>query len=604
MSTHIGNVQNLQQIGDSLRFYCHACGQKLDATGLPPFTITSCPSCTERIIVPKWFGNYLLEQPVGRGGMATVYRAIELTLEREVAIKILDVDIINDAENTNLFLHEARTAATVNHRAVIPVYTCGIEEGRTYIAMQFMHGGSLEAKQEDATEYIPCKEVVQWIRDVAEGLRNALRVGVIHHDIKPGNIMLDADNNARIGDFGISGSSSSSVCNQAMLTTMASFVTPNYVSPERVMGLDEDERGDIYSLGATFYHLITHQPPFKHNDVYEVARMRLTVTPVPPIEIRSEIPSAVNNLIMGMMAVDPNARPTYDQIVDELNHVLADYQKGRYNGPKVIRKFSHGIPVSRTKVVKQSNANRSLYVGTFVLMIIIALMSFFAVKTLKAQELPTSSELIMIQPPKDANIYYLVDSLPEAKCPIPVMGSYLEKRLIPIKSRPIFSRTYTTLEPKYKEMYGYYVKKLEPAETEREFYITQQLPRLIPDLVAQMKIMPYDQSPIMVKSDNNPIKFQGATIAYSDYIAIPKTQTRRIRKKWTSLRPTDISKMMRYYANLRVEVGQTKQAAEAYFSTAIFQDYTGDYEGAAKSLNDALKLDPALTNVVHKVFGV
>lgn len=313
--------QEEEVVHKQLKIFCHACSQKLDVTMLEPFTHFTCPSCGADLIVPKWFDDYLLEEPGGIGGMATVYRALDLALDREVAIKVLRSDIANDHQRSELFLNEARTAATINHYAVVPIYTCGVSDGQTYIIMQYMGGGSLEMQLKISRGMLPVKEVIRWIRDIAEGLENANLHGIIHHDIKPGNILLDQDGNAKIGDFGIAqivnGSEESSV---SKLTK--TWISPHYVSPEKVLYGKEDYRGDIYSLGATLYQLVTGFTPFNHNDVNELVRMRINHDPIPPHLQRAEVSPVLSRLILSMMERDPAQRPSYQEISKGLASIL------------------------------------------------------------------------------------------------------------------------------------------------------------------------------------------------------------------------------------------------------------------------------------------
>ena len=120
----------------AVKISCHSCGQKLDMSHMESFSRVACPACGAELIVPRWFDNYLLEETAGIGGMATVYRALDLALDREVAIKVLNDDLALQVDRSEMFLQEARTAATINHYAVIPIYTCGIFENQTYIVMQ------------------------------------------------------------------------------------------------------------------------------------------------------------------------------------------------------------------------------------------------------------------------------------------------------------------------------------------------------------------------------------------------------------------------------------------------------------------------------------
>ena len=306
-----------------LKISCHSCGQKLDLTNFPAFSRVACPECGTELIVPKWFDNYLLEEAGGEGGMATVYRALDLALDREVAIKVLNTDLGSRQEVSELFLHEARTAATINHHAVVPIYTCGIFEDQTYIVMQFMSGGSLEDLLEKSTEPLPIAHVVSWIRDTAMGLQNACEHGIIHHDIKPANIMLDQEGKAKICDFGISQVVSGKKTDTAAELT-GSWVSPHYVSPEKLVDGKEDFRGDIYSLGATFYHLITGTTPFAENDLDELFRIKVNNDPMAPMHHRKNIPESISNLILAMMSRDPEKRPIYGEIIGALDKYLAN----------------------------------------------------------------------------------------------------------------------------------------------------------------------------------------------------------------------------------------------------------------------------------------
>lgn len=304
----------------SIKIFCHNCQQKLDVTSLQPFARIACPSCGAELIIPKWFDTYLLEEPCGIGGMSSVYRALDIALDREVAIKILNPEIAPESERSALFLNEARTAATINHYSVVPIYTCGVFNGQTYIVMQFMNGGSLETKLNNSTEPLPIPDVVKWIRDIAEGLENACRHGIVHHDIKPGNIMLDSDGNAKIGDFGIAQSILASP--ETLASAKETWVSPLYVSPEKVATGEENSQGDIYSLGATFYHLLTGKPPFQSENLEELIWCRTKQTPVPPNQIRSEIPLALTSLIMRMMHRYPDMRPSYQEVISSLDTFL------------------------------------------------------------------------------------------------------------------------------------------------------------------------------------------------------------------------------------------------------------------------------------------
>ena len=309
----------------SLKIACNKCEQKLDVSSLRAFSHFECPVCGADLTVPQWFDNYLLLSAEGMGGMATVYKALDLTLDREVAIKILSPAVAQDKERCELFLNEARTAATINHYAVIPVYTCGVFEDQPYIVMQFMKNGSLEERI-GARKPPAVKSIIKWMKNVTEGLECASKHGIVHHDIKPGNIMLDNAGIAKIGDFGIAQAINDSRASKIFEMTK-SWVSPHYVSPEKAVSNKEDFRGDIYSLGASFYHLATGHTPFKHDDIEELIKQRLMRFPVLPNKLRRDIPRRLSALIMAMMRINPVERPDYKDILTELNHILSKYKK-------------------------------------------------------------------------------------------------------------------------------------------------------------------------------------------------------------------------------------------------------------------------------------
>jgi serine/threonine protein kinase len=311
-----------------LKISCFRCNQKLDLTDMEPFSKVVCPSCEKLIIVPKWFDNYLLEELCGIGGMANVYRGLDLALDREIAIKELHSSLAEDQQLTKLFLHEARTAATLNHYAILPIYTCGKFEGRPYIVMQYMGGGSLEKKLEEIPKKgnLKYREIVQWLFDASEALENARRHGIIHHDIKPGNLMLDADNQIKIADFGLAQAVNDSKSGE-LLEVTKKMCTPDYVSPEKLLTGEENYKGDIYSLGATFYHLITGQKVFECSSTEEVLKVKVLNDPESIQDIRKDIPVKLANLIMAMLKKAPEKRPDYQTIIKELSDILSRLKK-------------------------------------------------------------------------------------------------------------------------------------------------------------------------------------------------------------------------------------------------------------------------------------
>jgi len=298
-----------------LKIVCPSCGQKLDVTRLEPFTKLDCPACGGEVIVPRPFGDLLLEEPIGSGGTASVYRALDLTLDREVAVKMLKEDIAACPGRVKMFLKEARSAASVNHPNVVPIYSCGEAEGRPYLVMQFMAGLSLDRALQSSPGGLPLEEAVRVAVEAARGLEAAHKHGIIHHDVKPGNILVDADGNVRVGDFGLAEAMRGDSTEED--GDGARWITPYYVSCERVLTGKEDHRGDIYSFGATVYHLLSGRPPFEGKDSREIAWARTKGRlPIAPSEIRSDIPGALSDYVLRLLAPNPGERPQdYAEIV-------------------------------------------------------------------------------------------------------------------------------------------------------------------------------------------------------------------------------------------------------------------------------------------------
>jgi len=309
----------------SLRIYCHKCNQKLDVTNLKAFDKIPCPTCSAQLIVPKWFESYLLEERCGSGGCAVVYRSLDITLDREIAIKIF-IGNDNSPQFTKIFLHEGRVTASLNHSGIVPIYSCGQFKGKCFLIMQYMPNGTLE-KQIKKNSPLKISQVLTWILDTSFALQFALESGVVHHDIKPANILLDSDMNAKISDFGLA-YALHDLQSQSLLSELSSYGSPDYVSPEKVTDGSEDDKGDIFSLGVTLYELLTGKKPFKRNrENDDILEVRASSKVIPPHESRPEISVKLSKFVMRMMDQDPARRPEYDKIIAELKNFQKKYKK-------------------------------------------------------------------------------------------------------------------------------------------------------------------------------------------------------------------------------------------------------------------------------------
>ncbi len=291
---------------------CPACNEQIDVTALEPFAKISCPSCRQSVRVRRKFDHFLIIKQIGEGGMSRVFEAEDETLGRRVALKILNRKYSGDLVRMAQFQQEALTTARVTHPNVIKLYSVGFDQGHFFIAMELVNGGSLEQriKREGRVEE---KETLRIGRQVAEGLRAAHRMGLLHRDVKPANILFTDDGTAKVVDFGLA------LFIQQKDQTGEIWATPYYVSPEKVIENKEDFRSDLFSLGATLYHAITGQPPHKVKSaslhelrMVKCRRVSLEDTGIP-------LGARTVHVIDSLVAFNPDERPaSYDEAVEEL----------------------------------------------------------------------------------------------------------------------------------------------------------------------------------------------------------------------------------------------------------------------------------------------
>ncbi len=235
---------------------CSVCQCSMDITMLAPFTNVACPECGEHNRVNTDVGSYVLMKRQGIGGMSLVFGAVDKTLGRQVAIKILNEDYSMDEKRIEQFEQEARITAAMSHPHIVKVFTVGQAFRRFFIAMELVAGDSLEKKMEDEGK-LPESDILQWAQQIADGLNAANEAGLIHRDIKPGNILFDLEGHVKIVDFGLA-----LVTQGGKAQADEIWATPYYVPPEALDNAEEDFRSDIYALGASLFHALSGQPPF------------------------------------------------------------------------------------------------------------------------------------------------------------------------------------------------------------------------------------------------------------------------------------------------------------------------------------------------------
>jgi serine/threonine-protein kinase len=219
-------------------------------------------------------GGYQILEIVGQGGMATVCRAHQISMNRDVAIKILPPQFLHHAASLDRFKQEASIVARLEHRAIVPVHDYGEYQGMPYIVMRYMDGGSVDDMLAEGP--IPPKRTLQILEQIAPALDYAHREDVLHRDLKPSNILLDANGDAYITDFGIARLLG---VNTKQLTTSGVVGTPSYMSPEQAQGHALDGRSDVYALGVVLFEMLTGVRPFEGETPYSVAVKHVTEAP-------------------------------------------------------------------------------------------------------------------------------------------------------------------------------------------------------------------------------------------------------------------------------------------------------------------------------------
>ena len=289
-----------------------------------PFSNVECPTCGKHTRVKREFGSYTLLRRHAVGGMSVVFIAHDNTLSREVAVKILNENYSADSRRIEAFEHEARVTASFSHPHVVRVFTTGRAFNRFFIAMELVPGGHLENQIEERGT-IPEREMLPLAIQVVEGLKAAHAAGLIHRDIKPGNILLDAGGNAKIVDFGLAlllGTSGTAKASEI-------WATPYYVPPETIEGHPEDFRSDMYAFGATLYHALAGKPPCNEESMATNILREAKKKIIPLQQSAPWVTQRTCAVVDRAMAYHPSNRfNSYDELLSYMHDAYAQVKAG------------------------------------------------------------------------------------------------------------------------------------------------------------------------------------------------------------------------------------------------------------------------------------
>jgi len=307
---------NTENTSDSQ--FCKKCATPLPLEKIIMSRTKTLPSKTdEPTIGAKFAKRYLITDVLGRGGMGKVFKALDMEINENVALKVLNPDISSDKHMIERFRNELKFARRISHKNVCRMHDLS-KEGETYfINMEYVSGQDLKSILRRVGPFSPSKAIII-AKQVCEGLNAAHELGIIHRDLKPHNIMIDMDGNVRIMDFGIA----RSIDTRGLTTSGVMIGTPDYMSPEQVDSEKTDLRSDIYSLGIIIYELVTGIVPFKGDSAISIALKHKIEVPKNPRDINAQIPKELSELILKCLEKDrENRYKSTKELLSELNAI-------------------------------------------------------------------------------------------------------------------------------------------------------------------------------------------------------------------------------------------------------------------------------------------
>ncbi len=324
-----------------MRFQCNHCRALLELDDVQPGEIVQCPTCLSPVAVPEsvtspraLLGDFVIKNLIGNGGMGTVYLAHQITLDRDVALKVLHADFSDDTAFIQNFINEARAAASLNHPNIVQAVAVNCDEGRWYFAMEYINGSTLKQMLAQNGR-IPPQQMLGITMEIVSALKYAWKEKqIVHRDIKPDNIMMTADGHAKLADLGLA----RKITELHEDGSTELYGTPQYLPPELLSGATPNAASDIYSLGATLYHALSGRFPFIADTPEAIANLHITAPLVPLKEVAPDVSEPISNLVDIMMAKSPEDRyQDYDELEKDIQRVV--------NGEMPLRTHSANVPL-------------------------------------------------------------------------------------------------------------------------------------------------------------------------------------------------------------------------------------------------------------------
>ncbi len=363
--------------------FCADCGTSLTPAkeARPELTETLQTPVRELTTGSTLASRYQIIEELGHGGMGKVYKVFDTEIQAKMALKLIKPEVSADKTTIERFRNELKIARDISHKNICRMYDLGKEAGNYFITMEYVSGEDLKSFIRRSRQLV-VGTAIFIAKQVCEGLAEAHRLGVVHRDLKPGNIMIDKEGNAKIMDFGIARSISA----KGITGAGVMIGTPEYMSPEQVEGKEVDQRSDIYSLGIILYEMMTGQVPFEGDTPFTIGVKQKSEIPKDPRELNAQIPQDLSRLILRCLEKDKEKRY---QSADELRTDLERIERGIPTGERPIpkRKTATAKPITLTI----SRKKLFVPVSVFIVLVIAGVILWRVLPSKKLAPLPSAS---------------------------------------------------------------------------------------------------------------------------------------------------------------------------------------------------------------------